>query len=136
MSAAPKYVVDCIAAMREERVPLAARLDAIDLAIDNLSRVWGLHGIPQPLPMERREKPPKAAKPTKLHRVDPSDDSGAASRRDLILTTIVRSEVGMTIGELRRALPKIDGKDRSNALYKLKADGAIKRVGNAWVKAA
>jgi hypothetical protein len=30
----------------------------------------------------------------------------------------------------------MDGKDRSNALQALKALGQIKRVGNAWVKAA
>lgn len=40
MSAIPKSVTDTIAALRAERPVVSARLDAIDLALDNLTRVW------------------------------------------------------------------------------------------------
>jgi len=129
----PKAVTDTITALRGERTPLAARLDAIDLAIDNLSRVYGLHGTPQPLPLEPRAKGgPKLVRRAKAG----SDDSEAAARRDVLLTAIGRSEFGLTLAELRKHTPKMDGKDRSNALQALKALGKIRRVGNTWKAAA
>lgn len=36
----PRFVADTIAALRAERLPMGARLDAIDLALENLRRVW------------------------------------------------------------------------------------------------
>jgi len=36
----PRFVTDTIAALRAERLPMGARLDAIDLALENLRRVW------------------------------------------------------------------------------------------------
>jgi hypothetical protein len=126
----PKYVTDTIAALRQERVPLASRLDAIDLTIDNLSRVYGLHGTPQPLPLAER-KPRLVAKGKR------EDASGeAVERRALLLKVIGDSQVGLTLSDLRKRTPKMDGKARSNALQILKADGAIRRAGNTWVKAA
>lgn len=86
----PKAIIDTIAALKAERGPLAARLDAIDLAIDNLSRVYGLHGTPQPLPLERRvrerrSRPKKAEKATTAVEGVPTP---ASERRDIILALI------------------------------------------------
>lgn len=120
--AVPKAITETLKTLREERGPLAARLDAIDLAIDNLSRVYGINGAAQPLPF-------------KVHRasaVKETNGTEAATRRDLLFTVIAKSEVGLTLAELRKATPKMDGKDRSNALQILKADGKIQRKGNAW----
>lgn len=127
----PKFITDTLAALRHERGPLSARLDAIDLAIDNLSRAYGLNEKPTPkvLHVERR-KYQRAAKP------DAPVDLGAALRRDQLLEVIGKTPAGVTLPQLRKALPKIDGKARSNALYQLKAAGKIRRAGNMWVKAA
>lgn len=120
---APKAIVDTLAALRSERGPLAARLDAIDLAIENLSRVYGISGTPQPLPMTRLlPKKPRAVK----------EDGDAMARRETLLAVIGRADLGLTLSQLRNATPKMDGKDRSNALQSLKALGKIKRDGNAW----
>ena len=137
--AIPKAVTDTIAALRDERLPLAARLDAIDLAIDNLSRVYGLHGMPQALPLERpdvaRRKPgrPKRA-PVAVPVTGRS--AGAVARRDLIAGLIDRAPHGLTIAELKKATPKMDDKDRSNALTILRVSGRIERSGNSWVAKA
>jgi hypothetical protein len=127
----PKYVVDCLMALRSERLPLAARLDAIDLAIDNLSRVFGAHGSPQPLSTARTTVAP----PRRSLR-EAVTDSDAAARRVQLLDVIGKSDVGVTLAELRRSTPQMDGKDRSNTLQQLKAQKKIKRAGNTWKLAA
>lgn len=130
----PKPVAETIAALRAERLPLAARLDAIDLAIDNLSRVYGLHGSPQPLPLERRQVErckPRALSPRAV--ADAGIGSEASQRRDLILGLLTKAPHGLTIAELRKATPKMDDKDRSNALSVLRLSGKIARSGNAWL---
>lgn len=104
-------IIDTIDALRQERAPLAARLDAIDLAVENLSRVYGINGTPQALPLEE-------------------DD--AITRRDSLLRLIRGAARGLTLPELRKATPAMAGKDRSNALQVLKAAKQIKRVKNAW----
>jgi hypothetical protein len=116
-------ISEVLVTLKTERLAVSARLDAIDLAIENLQRAF---------PTAKSAK--KEAAP-KVRRIA-SDDGDAASRRDLLLTAIGRAEMGLTIGDLRRLLPKIEGKERSNALHILKTAGAIKRVGNAWMKAA
>lgn len=126
----PKSALDTIAALRQERTPLAARLDAIDLAIDNLSRVYGLHGIPQPLPLERRRKV------RRQHPKRPNDSPGAEQRREQLLAVIGRVDAGVTLGVLRKQTPQMDGKERSNALQQLRTAGKIRRVGNTWTIAA
>lgn len=127
-----KSVTNTIAAMRAERGPLAARLDAIDLAIENLSRVYGLHGSPQPAPLKAVRAVRRAPRQTRA----PSDGGAASARRDEILTIIGRAAVGSTAADIRKQTPKMDSKARSNALSILKATGRIKRAGNTWVKAA
>jgi hypothetical protein len=116
MKDAPKCVVDTLATLRAERVPLASRVDAIDIAIDNLSRIWGLGGETQAAitferrNIERRTKPgpkPKAATTAPVE----GDSTDAQVRRDQILQAIGRSEVGLTIGEIKKQLPKIADKD-------------------------
>lgn len=137
----PKSVTDTIAALKAERGPLAARLDAIDLAIDNLSRVYGLHGTPQPLPLtvERRTKERRkpVTKPRAVASATPEKgNSAAAERRDLILALIEKSDVGLTLAEIRKQTAKMDDKDRGNAIQGLRMQEKIRRAGNAWVKAA
>lgn len=44
MTGIPKAVADTVTALRDERQTLGARLDAIDLALDNLGRVWPVNG--------------------------------------------------------------------------------------------
>jgi hypothetical protein len=122
----PKAITDTIAALKAERGPLAARLDAIDLAVENLGRVYGLSGRPQPMPT------PKARPKATTHKVAAKDDTAAAERREALLTFIAKQEQGATISDLRKHAPRMDGKDRSNALYVLKGLGKIKRAGNAW----
>lgn len=131
----PKAVLETIATLKAERGPLASRLDAIDLAIDNLSRVYGLHGTPQPLPLERRPTERRAGRTPKI--VKGAKVTGSAiERREVVLTAIAKSEVGLTLEGLRKITPTMDSKDRSNAIQILKADGKIKRSGNTWVVAA
>lgn len=125
----PKCVIDTIAALRAERVPVAARLDAIDLAIDNLSRAWSIGGeVQEPIAFERRKQP----RIVRSHNAV-GDSSEAAERRKEILRLIFESEAGMTAAELRKHTPKMDVKDRSNALSVLKTKGEIRRAGNMWV---
>lgn len=125
-----KAITDVIVALRAERGPLAARLDAIDLAIDNLGRVYGMNSTPPSRPIEERRK--------KLRKVQPEAPTlgrsvEAIARRDLIVGLIRKSAHGLTGRELRLATPKMDEKGRSNALSILRAKGQIKRAGNVWV---
>lgn len=128
----PQPVTDTIALLREERVPLAARLDAIDLAIDNLTRLYGIHGAPQPLPF-RPEKSGGGGKRRIANRGRVPHDNAAQQRRDRILAVLGKTEGGVTIAELRRQTPKMALKDRSNALSILKTKGEIRRSGKLWV---
>jgi hypothetical protein len=129
---APPSVVAIIAQLRAERSPLAARLDAIDLAIENLGRVYGLHGQPQAQVSERRQQPERREK-AGIRLV--AEDGNAVARREQLLTVIGKSPVGLTLSDLRKQTPKMDGKDRSIALQILKAKKQIKRAGNAWIAA-
>jgi hypothetical protein len=103
----PKAVLDTLAALQTERAPLAARLDAIDLAMDNLRRVYAAPAVTEAKPHGGRRK-----------------------------ALISRSSSGVTVRELRQGLPHIQGKARSNALSKLKAAGLIRRTGRIWLAAA
>lgn len=135
MNDTPKCVVDTIAALRSERVPVAARLDAIDLAIDNLSRAWSIGGeVQTPIAFERR-KQPRLVKPSKADDKEP-DSTDAAQRRKELLRLIFESEAGMTGAEIRKHTPTMGVKDRSNALSTLKLKGEIRRAGNMWIIAA
>ncbi len=125
----PSYVIETINALRAERPPLGARLDAIDLALDNLVRVW-------PPTLTRAAPTRKKAAPPQPIRLVAGDSSAASHRRDVLLAAIGKSDAGLTLAELRKQTPKMDGKDRSNALQQLKAAKQIRRAGNAWVKAA
>lgn len=123
----PKAVSETIAALRTERTPLAARLDAIDLAIENLSRVYGLHGTPQPVPLSKA--PHGRVKPETEPR-----NTEAQARRDIILALIGKAEYGLTAADLRKGTAKMADKDRSNALSVLRMSGKIKRAGNTWTR--
>jgi len=129
-TSAPKAITDTIAALKAERGPLAARLDAIDLAIDNLSRVFGLSGTPQPEPLRVERRKTRRVWPPKSK--GEREDTAAVERREALLAVIAKHETGATIADLRKHAPKITGKDRSNALFRLKALGKIKRAGNTW----
>lgn len=133
--AIPKCVTDTIALLRQERAPVAARLDAIDLAIDNLTRVWGVHGVPQALPLERRQKERRVPRRAAATKAAPGDGA-ALKRREILRAVIHKAPHGITLGDLRKQTAAIDGKDRSNALQQLKVAGEIVRVGNTWAKPA
>ncbi len=106
----PKSVTDTIAALRAERSPLTARLDAIDLVLENLTRVWPVD--------DGGEK---------------SGGGGAAARRDELLAVITQHAGGCTLKDLRQAAPPMRWTDRSNALATLKRDKQIRRVGTKWI---
>jgi hypothetical protein len=127
----PKPIIDTVAALRQERIPLAARLDAIDLAIESLSRVYGINGTPQPLPFVAAVAKPRKGKKAPVA----PDSSDASERRDVLLALIAKSAVGLTGPELKKSTPKMGDKDRSNTIQQLKARGQIKRAGNTWIAA-
>lgn len=129
----PKAVLDVIALLKAEQAPLTARLDAIELTIDNLNRVWGLHGTPQPLPLTI-ERPAKVRKVKSLAAA--VEGSEAVVRRALLLGLIEKSGTGLTLAEIRKHTPELDNHTRANALNTLRVKGHIRRAGNAWVKAA
>jgi hypothetical protein len=121
----PGAIAAALAELQSERRAVGSRLDALDLAIDTLQRAYGLNGHASPL----------AAAKAPSKRPVSSSDSAAADRRALLLTAIGKSDVGLTLSDLRKATPKMDGKDRSSALQSLKTEGKIKRSGNAWTTA-
>lgn len=134
----PKCVIDSLAAMGAERVIVSARLDAIDLAIANLSRVYGLNGAPH---AEGSAEPQRRKYQRRIPDAGPKavasgDTSDAEERRGLFFKAINQSSAGLTIAELKKQFPKVSPKDRSNALTILKAKGQIRRAGNAWQAAA
>jgi hypothetical protein len=134
-----KLILDGLVALRDERRCIAARLDALDLAITNLELLY-----PAPAPkravkrVERRKRPRLVT--GVLHRVaaasSPKGASDASERRAILLAEIGKVETGLTVAELKKRLPKMAAVDRSNALTALKGQGAIRRTGNTWVKVA
>ena len=108
----PKCVAETIAALRAERPAIAAQLDAIDLALDNLLRAW----------------PGNGQAPKKLGGARSADD-----RRARLLTVIGQSDGGLSLAELRQATPTMRGKDRSNTLHRLKMAKQIRRAGKKWI---
>ena len=137
----PKSFTDCLKALQAERATVQTRLDAIELALDNLTRIWEVAPTRRP----RRRKAPRAVTerrqtarrqvrtgPVGVVKGHPDD----VQRRETLLSVIGRSEVGCTIADLRKATPKMDGAARSRAIQQLKAQRLIRRAGNAWVKAA
>jgi hypothetical protein len=109
----PKCVSDTIAALRAERPVVAAQLDAIDLALDNLARAWSLGD-----------------------RNVGGGGGDAETRRDQLSAVIRKADDGLTLAELRKATPEMRGKDRSNALHTLKLAKQIRRKGKKWIKVA
>ena len=121
-----------IAELRQGRAPLAARLDAIDLVIENLKHVYG----ETDKPVAKRHV--KVHSPVRAKAVKSSAggrSSEAIDRRDLVLAIIAKSEVGVTIADIRKQTPKMDAKARGNALQRLKEIGRIRRVGNSYIQA-
>lgn len=116
----PKAITDAIAALKAERQPLASRLDAIDLALENLARAYGVSGDEQQLPYE-----PQRVLKRRF-------GTGRRRWRNGLLAIIEKAEHGLTISELRKATPKLGGVDRSAELQALKSAGKIKRVKNKW----
>lgn len=116
--AVPKVVTDAMVALRAERGPLAARLDAIDLALDNLSRVW-----------------PTDTEPARRGRRAEKGDSKATQRREVVFEAIESSAAGLNGRALREQTSKMSGKDRSNAIQTLKAAHRIRRAGKVWTVA-
>lgn len=117
----PADVAPALARLRADRAPLAARLDAIDLAIENLTRAYE--------PIAAKAAAPAAA----VHRRRARRDmTSAAERRTTLLALIARAPRGLTAAELRLQTPEIDGKARSNALERLRREAQIVRDGRTW----
>jgi hypothetical protein len=139
--APPKCVTEALAALREARAPLAARLDAIDLAIDNVARVWGVNGAaasPAAVKARRRAGTKRQGAPVKRAtkaRAVKVAGGAAAERRSTLLALIEKADVGLTHADLCTRTPKMDGVGRRNALNTLRVAGQIRRAGNTWVKA-
>lgn len=113
-------IADLLADLRVERMALMAKLDAVDLVLDNLARVYD---VPAPI-----------ARPARTVRVEQQgEDSDAAGRRATILAFIQGNAGATTLGALRAHTKKMDPKARGNALQQLKLTGRIQRKGNAWV---
>lgn len=109
----PKFVQDVIDGLHKERLPLASRIDAIDLSLENLRRVWPDDGFEEvSIPPGRRE---------------------TGSRRATLLVLIGKSAKGLTAGELRAKTPAMSNKERGNDLQRLKAAKEIRRVRGRWV---
>lgn len=115
-STMPTCVRATIAALHAERAPLAARLDAIELAVDNLRRMW-----PEP-------------------GAEKNGGGGgrnlAEHRRDVLVSLIGSAPEGCTPRALAAATPTMKSGDRSNALQKLKAGKQIRKHGQVWVLAS
>lgn len=112
-------ITDLLADLRIERMALMAKLDAVDLVLDNLARVYDV---------------PPTARPARTVRVQQQgEDSDAAGRRATILAFIQGNAGATTLGALRAHTKKMDPKARGNALQQLKLTGRIQRKGNAWV---
>jgi len=114
----PTSVQDTISALREERQRVSARLDAIELSIENLGRVFP-------------ETTVGVAAPSRQVRV--SKDSDAERRREMVLATISRARAGLTGRQVRKGTPGLKSKELSNALQGLKARKQIRRSGKTWV---
>ena len=114
----PTSVQDTISALREERQRVSARLDAIDLSIENLGRVFPQTTV-------------GVAAPSRQVRVN--KDSDAERRRDMVLATISRARAGLTGRQVRNGTPGLKSKELSNALQGLKARKQIRRSGKTWV---
>jgi hypothetical protein len=101
-------VTALIADLHAKRRALQASIDAVDLVLENLARVY-----------------PAAAPPGAV-------GSAAAARRAELLE-LLRARGGLTMPELRAVTPRMPAPARRNALQVLKVHGAIKRVHRKWV---
>jgi len=121
---------------------LQSRINAVDLALANLAVLWPEDATaPARRISTRPTKKLVKARAAKVHLLvaphnGPGSTSDAADRRARLLELISKSEVGLTIADLRQRTPKMDPKDRQNALSVLKTSGQIKRAGTSWVKTA
>jgi len=120
--------------LRATRDQVAAQLADLDAGIRIIEKLNGSPAVVQPARAVRRasKTPARRIPPLEQKRISGNED--ARARREVLLGLISKSEVGLTIGELRKAAPKMDRRDRQNALYTLKTQGHIKRAGNSWVK--
>jgi hypothetical protein len=115
----PPHVLATIEALEAERAALGPRIDAIELALDNLRRIYLPPAPARPHGGARRAKP-----------------GSAASRREALLLSIDGGpSSGVSLDELRRAHPKVNDAAIRNALQVLKKQGHIKRAGMLWVTA-
>jgi hypothetical protein len=113
----PPHVLATIETLEAERAALGPRIDAIELALDNLRRIYLPPAAPRPHGGARRAKP-----------------GSAASRRDLMLEAIAGTQ-GISLGELRKRLPRVDDAALRNGVQVLKKQGRIRLAGKLWVTA-
>ncbi len=111
---------------------LTSRRDAIVTVLDNLRQVFPDLDAPAPIVTRKARARGRTPRPV----ADLKEASVAAQRRLDLMAAIEKAPHGLTLAELRKQFPKMDGKDRSNTLHRLKLEGQIRRSGNSWIKAA
>lgn len=138
----PKYVHDAIALLQRERQTAQGQLDAIELCLANLTRIWSLDA---PEVTEARVQPERRTytrrKPKAVTHA-PEPEAGAASEtaaRDEALLVALRRNGGVgTAKELRKAIASKGlteeqvGKAVANSMYRLKQRGLVDRTGHTW----
>lgn len=135
----PPAIAAAITALEEERRPLAARLDALDLALSNLRQAF-----PHEAPAERQKarKATAARKPVgrkKAQKPAAEAPSAANGRRDELLRRLRMNKGVGTSKELRASISAYAAmsdaeaaKAFSNDMYRLKAAGLVNRTGHTW----
>lgn len=134
----PTVITAAITALEQERQPIQARLDAIDLALSNLRAAF---------PSEKPAKEPRRLRAVvkragdRRGKATRSDSTIAASneRKASILAFLRRNGGVGTAKEIQAALPKEPGltadqrvRAFGNTMQRLKASGQVGRTGDTW----
>lgn len=104
-------VARLIADLQDKRRALQASLDAVELLLVNVQRVY----------------------PTGVVAPVNGGPSSAAERRLMLLERLEATAAGLTMKELQAQTPLMAAAARRNALHTLKTRGQIKHVGKKWV---
>jgi len=104
-------VARLIADLQDKRRTLQASLDAVELLLVNVQRVYPMGA---------------AAAANGAH-------SPAAARRAVLLELLGATAAGLTMKELQAQTPLMAAAARRNALHVLKIGGRIKHVGKKWI---
>jgi hypothetical protein len=140
------WLADAIAALTDERRQVATRLDAIDLALDNLRRLTPadqpaaktVRTIKERRVVDRRHGTRRAGKETPISD-QAVERANAAARSDAVVAFLRRNAGVATSKALRAAMPsepQLTDEQRtrafSNTLTRLKAKKILGRTGDTW----